>query len=61
MIFGHALEGNLHFVFTQDFNNQEEIDRYAGLMSEVSELVVHKVRRVAQSGTWNRTEYGAIC
>src|SRR5450759_866361 len=42
VIFGHALEGNLHFVFTQDFSNQEEIDRYAGLMSEVSELVVNK-------------------
>lgn len=42
VIFGHALEGNLHFVFTQDFGSKEEIDRYAGLMSEISELVVHK-------------------
>ena len=42
VIFGHALEGNLHFVFTQDFSLQEEIDRYAGLMSELSELVVNK-------------------
>jgi D-lactate dehydrogenase len=42
VIFGHALEGNLHFVFTQDFNIQEEIDRYAKLMTEVSELVVNK-------------------
>jgi len=42
VIFGHALEGNLHFVFTQDFGSQEEIDRYAGLMSEISEIVVHK-------------------
>ena len=42
VIFGHALEGNLHFVFTQDFGTQEEIDRYASLMQEVSELVVHK-------------------
>ena len=42
VIFGHALQGNLHFVFTQDFNTQNEIDRYAQLMSEVSQLVVHK-------------------
>jgi D-lactate dehydrogenase len=42
VIFGHALEGNLHFVFNQDFNTQGEIDRYAGLMSEVSDLVVNK-------------------
>jgi D-lactate dehydrogenase len=42
VIFGHALEGNLHFVFTQDFGTKEEVDRYASLMLEVSELVVHK-------------------
>ena len=42
VIFGHALEGNLHFVFTQDFSTQNEIDRYAKLMAEVSDLVVNK-------------------
>jgi len=42
VIFGHALEGNLHFVFTQDFNTREEIDRYADLISAVSDLVVNK-------------------
>jgi len=42
VIFGHALEGNLHFVFTQNFGDKEEIERYAGLMSDVSELVVNK-------------------
>jgi D-lactate dehydrogenase len=42
VIFGHALEGNLHFVFTQDFSTREEIDRYAKLMEEVSNLVVNK-------------------
>lgn len=42
VIFGHALEGNLHFVFNQDFNTRKEIDRYADLMSAVSDLVVNK-------------------
>lgn len=42
VIFGHALEGNLHFVFTQDFSSQVEIDRYAGFMNEVAGLVVSK-------------------
>jgi len=42
IIFGHALEGNLHFVFTQDFNSEEEIDRYARFMDAVCEMVVHK-------------------
>lgn len=42
LIFGHALEGNLHFVFTQSFDTQEEIDRYDGLMDEVCKMVVDK-------------------
>jgi len=42
IIFGHALEGNLHFVFTQDFNTQAEVERYAGFMAAVSDLVVNK-------------------
>lgn len=42
VIFGHALEGNLHFVFTQDFGEQTEIDRYSGFMADVAELVVSK-------------------
>ncbi|WP_428607403.1 FAD-binding and (Fe-S)-binding domain-containing protein [Sedimenticola sp.] len=40
LIFGHALEGNLHFVFTQDFSTAQEVQRYQGLMDEVCELVV---------------------
>ena len=42
IIFGHALEGNLHFVFTQDFSTQSEVDRYAGFMHDVAELVAVK-------------------
>ncbi|WP_036231168.1 FAD-binding and (Fe-S)-binding domain-containing protein [Marinobacterium jannaschii] len=42
LIFGHALEGNLHFVFTQAFDTQEEIDRYEGLMDDVGKMVVGK-------------------
>lgn len=42
IIFGHALEGNLHFVFTQGFDSQKEIDRYGGFMDDVAELVAVK-------------------
>lgn len=42
VIFGHALEGNLHFVFTQDFSSPAETERYGRLMAEVSDLVVKK-------------------
>ncbi|NNJ19078.1 FAD-binding oxidoreductase [Pseudomonas putida CSV86] len=39
IIFGHALEGNLHFVFTQGFNNATEIARYQAFMDDVAHLV----------------------
>ncbi len=42
VIFGHALMGNLHFVFTQDFSSDVEIERYKNLMEDVSDLVVNK-------------------
>ncbi len=42
VIFGHALEGNLHYVFTQDFSTKEGIDSYGKLIAEVSGMVVNK-------------------
>ncbi len=42
IIFGHALDGNLHFVFTQDFSSQAEVVRYRDFMAEVVTLVVEK-------------------
>ncbi len=42
IIFGHALEGNLHFVITQDFGDKAEIDRYARFMDDLCKLVVDK-------------------
>ncbi len=42
IIFGHALDGNLHFVFTQDFGTRAEVERYARFMDEVSFLVAEK-------------------
>ncbi|MFT6140526.1 MAG: D-lactate dehydrogenase [Psychromonas sp.] len=42
IIFGHALEGNLHFVFTQGFDLPAEIKRYGDFMDAVAELVAVK-------------------
>ncbi len=42
IILGHAMEGNLHFIFTEDFSRPEEVARYRGFMQEFVELVVHK-------------------
>ena len=42
IIFGHALEGNLHFVFTQGFGSRDEVERYGHFMDDVAELVAVK-------------------
>jgi D-lactate dehydrogenase len=42
LIFGHALEGNFHFVFTQDFSDAKEVKRYDNLMNEVVNSVAVK-------------------
>lgn len=39
ILFGHALEGNLHFVFTQSFDDPAQVERYAAFMGEVAQLV----------------------
>ena len=39
IIFGHALAGNLHFVFTQAFDTPEQVARYEQFMQDVSQLV----------------------
>ena len=41
-IYGHALEGNYHFIISQSFDTQEEIKRYENLMRAVVELVIDK-------------------
>lgn len=73
IIFGHALEGNLHFVFTQDFNSQSEIERYAGFMDAIAKMVVgdYDGSLKAEHGTgrnmapfveleWGRDAYGLM-
>lgn len=42
VLFGHALEGNLHLTFSQDFTTPEEVNRYAQLMDELADIVVNR-------------------
>jgi D-lactate dehydrogenase len=42
VIFGHARDGNLHFVFCQDFSRPETVARYGAFMRELVDLVVGK-------------------
>lgn len=41
ILFGHALEGNLHFVITPDFSDATQLVRYRDFMAALGELVVH--------------------
>jgi len=40
--FGHALEGNLHLVFSQGFRNEQEIQRFSDMMDEMCHIVAVK-------------------
>jgi D-lactate dehydrogenase len=42
VIFGHAKDGNLHFVLAEDVRSPEAIERYGQFMRGLVDLVVHK-------------------
>ena len=41
-LFGHALDGNLHFCFAQDFSSPAEVDRYRAFMDDIGTLIAEK-------------------
>lgn len=41
-IYGHALEGNYHFIINQSFNSDAEVKRYEALMNDVKALVIDR-------------------
>ncbi|MFN5930287.1 MAG: FAD-binding and (Fe-S)-binding domain-containing protein [Sphingobacteriales bacterium] len=74
IIFGHAKDGNIHFVVTQSLNTKNEIDRYDRFHHALVELVVHKYDGAlkAEHGTgrnmapfveteWGSEAYAIIC
>jgi D-lactate dehydrogenase len=74
IVFGHAKDGNLHFVITQSFNNQAVIDQYARFMDDVVDLVVWRYEGAlkAEHGTgrnmapfveteWGSDGYAIMC
>ena len=42
IVFGHAKDGNLHFVITQSFRDEASVARYERLIDDVVELVVKR-------------------
>jgi D-lactate dehydrogenase len=67
IIFGHAKDGNLHFVITQGFNTERQIEQYRDFIADVVRLVVIKYDGAlkAEHGTGRNmapfveTEWGA--
>ncbi len=41
-IYGHALEGNFHFIINQAFDTEQEVERYKAMILDVADLVVNK-------------------
>jgi D-lactate dehydrogenase len=42
VIYGHANDGNVHFIFSEDFNSSANIARYKDFIGELVKLVVEK-------------------
>lgn len=42
IIFGHARNGNVHFVISTDFADARQVSQYAGLMDELTRVIVEK-------------------
>lgn len=68
IIFGHAKDGNIHFVVTQSLDTPHEIARYDGFMKEVVTLVIDRYNGTlkAEHGTGRNmapfveTEWGGV-
>lgn len=41
-IYGHALEGNFHFIINQSFDSEAEVRRYEAMIRDVAKMVVGK-------------------
>lgn len=40
VIYGHVLDGNLHFIFAQDFHDRAELKKYENMIFQLTRLVV---------------------
>ncbi|GAB3199597.1 FAD-binding and (Fe-S)-binding domain-containing protein [Nocardioides hungaricus] len=65
VIFGHAKDGNVHFMLTDRFESEEQLERYAGFTEDLVDLVLgHGGSLKAEHGTgrvmapYVRRQYG---
>ena len=57
---GHASAGNLHFMLTPDFAKPEDRERYETFIAKLVELIVDKLRRLAQGRARDRDQHGPV-
>ena len=73
-IYGHAFEGNYHFILNQSFQSKEEVSRYSKMMHDVARLVIEEYDGAlkAEHGTgrnmapfvkyeWGEVAYQVMC
>lgn len=68
VIFGHAKDGNLHFITSLDFNSKKGVDNYDLMMKDLSEMTLNKFNGSlkAEHGTGRnmapfvQTEWGGV-
>ena len=59
-IFGHAKDGNLHFVMAEDVRSPEAIERYAQFSHDLVELVVGKYDGAIKAEHGSGAQHGAV-
>ncbi|GLP97112.1 FAD-binding and (Fe-S)-binding domain-containing protein [Paraferrimonas sedimenticola] len=42
VIYGHALDGNFHFIITPKFETQQDIERFDAFMQDVADMVINR-------------------
>ena len=42
IVFGHAKDGNIHFIMNQSLNEQSEVDRYSAFMDRIVTIVIDR-------------------
>jgi D-lactate dehydrogenase len=59
-VFGHAKDGNLHFVLAEDVRSPAAVERYGEFTRSLVELVVEQVRRRDQGRARLGPQHGAV-
>ena len=60
VVFGHAKDGNLHFIAPQDFRGEKNVRNYEAFMDALAEMVVGKYDGALKAEHGTGTQHGAL-